>query len=111
MPFRSAIDAGCSLVMTAHVAFPEIDPSGVPATLSPPILNDVLRKQLGFRGVICSDSLLMAGVRDHFANEEEMALAVLKAGVDLLLDVNDAGSDSRLSLRMRGSRKADPAAS
>jgi beta-glucosidase-like glycosyl hydrolase len=89
VPFRSAIDAGCSLVMTAHVAFPEIDPSGVPATLSPIILNDLLRKKLGFRGVICSDSLLMAGVRDAFASEEEMALAVLNAGVDLLLDVND----------------------
>ncbi|HEX2476082.1 MAG TPA: glycoside hydrolase family 3 N-terminal domain-containing protein [Lacipirellulaceae bacterium] len=91
VPFRSAIDAGCSLVMTAHVAFPEIDPSGVPATLSPIILNDLLRKQLGFRGVVCSDSLLMAGVRDQFDTEEEMALAVLNAGVDLLLDVNDPG--------------------
>jgi beta-glucosidase-like glycosyl hydrolase len=89
VPFRSAIDAGCSLVMTAHVAFPEIDASGVPATLSPIILNDVLRKKLGFRGVICSDSLLMAGVRDQFETEEEMALAVLNAGVDLLLDVSD----------------------
>jgi beta-glucosidase-like glycosyl hydrolase len=89
VPFRSAIDAGCSLVMTAHVAFPEIDPSGVPATLSPRLLNELLRKKLGFRGVICSDSLLMAGVRDQFASEEEMALAVLNAGVDLLLDVND----------------------
>ena len=91
VPFRAAIDAGCSLVMTAHVAFPEIDPSGVPATLSPMILNELLRKELGFRGVICSDSLLMAGVRDQFATEEEMALAVLNAGVDLLLDVNDPG--------------------
>jgi beta-glucosidase-like glycosyl hydrolase len=89
VPFRSAIDAGCSLVMTAHVAFPEIDPSGVPATLSPIILNDLLRKKLGYRGVICSDSMLMAGVRDQFATEEEMALAALNAGVDLLLDVND----------------------
>jgi beta-N-acetylhexosaminidase len=89
VPFRSAIDAGCSLVMTAHVAFPEIDPAGVPATLSPKILNELLRETLGFRGVICSDSLLMAGVRDQFDSEEQMALAVLNAGVDLLLDVND----------------------
>jgi beta-N-acetylhexosaminidase len=89
VPFRSAIDAGCSLVMTAHVAFPAIDSSGVPATLSPKILNGLLREKLGFRGVVCSDSLLMAGVRDQFATEEDMALAVLNAGVDLLLDVND----------------------
>jgi beta-N-acetylhexosaminidase len=92
VPFRAAIDAGASLVMTAHVAFPEIDSSGVPATLSPIILQQVLRKQLGFRGVICSDSLLMAGVRDQFATEQEMALATLDAGVDLLLDLDEPQS-------------------
>ena len=89
MPFQSAIEAGCSLVMTAHVAYPAIDPSGNPATLSRPILEGVLRQRLGFRGVTCSDSLLMAGVRDRFANEEEMTLAALSAGVDLLLDINE----------------------
>jgi beta-glucosidase-like glycosyl hydrolase len=88
-PFQSAIDASCSLVMTAHVAYPALDPSGVPATLSRPILDGVLRQRLGFRGVICSDSLLMAGVRSRFANEEEMALAAVSAGVDLLLDINE----------------------
>jgi beta-glucosidase-like glycosyl hydrolase len=89
LPFQAAIDAGCSLVMTAHVAFPRIDPSGRPATLCPILLQDMLRGDMGFQGVVCSDSLLMAGVRDLFANEGEMALAALDAGVDLLLDVKD----------------------
>jgi beta-glucosidase-like glycosyl hydrolase len=89
VPFRAAVDAGCSLVMTAHVAYPAIDPSGAPATLSRIILNDVLRGCLRFRGVICSDSLLMAGVRDRFETEEELALAALTAGVDLLIDLRD----------------------
>jgi beta-N-acetylhexosaminidase len=89
MPFRAAVEAGCSLVMTAHVAYPAIDPTGLPATLSRPILDGVLRQQLSFPGVICSDSLLMTGVRSRFANEEEMALAALSAGVDLLLDINE----------------------
>jgi beta-N-acetylhexosaminidase len=89
VPFKTAIEAGCSLVMTAHVAYPELDPSGLPATLSPMILQSLLRDKLGFGGVICSDSLLMAGVRDRFASEGEMALAALAAGVDLLLDVHD----------------------
>jgi beta-glucosidase-like glycosyl hydrolase len=89
VPFRAAIDAGCALVMTAHVAYPEIDPSGVPATLSPVILKQLLRDELGFEGVVCSDSLLMAGVRAQFEREEEMALAVLNAGVDLLLDLEE----------------------
>ncbi|MCC7476116.1 MAG: hypothetical protein IT425_12030 [Pirellulales bacterium] len=89
VPFQSAIDAGCSLVMTAHVSYPALDPSGLPATLSPTILQTLLRHEMGFRGIICSDSLLMAGVRDRFANEPEMALATLSAGVDLLLDLHE----------------------
>ncbi len=88
-PFTAAISAGCSLVMTAHVAYPALDPSGLPATLSRPILVDLLRDKLGFRGVVCSDSLLMAGVRDRFATEGELAVAALNAGVDWLLDVAD----------------------
>lgn len=86
-PFEAAIEAECSMVMTAHVAYLALDPSGTPATLSKPILRDLLRKELGFTGVICSDSLLMSGVRDRFENEGELCLATLTAGVDWLLDV------------------------
>jgi beta-N-acetylhexosaminidase len=89
VPFRAAIEAGCALVMTAHVAYPQVDPSGAPATLSPIILNRLLRGEMGFQGVVCSDSLLMAGVRGQFEREEEMSLAVLNAGVDLLLDLEE----------------------
>lgn len=89
VPFQAAIDAGCSLIMTAHVAFPQIDPNGLPATLSSVLLQDVLRGEMGFTGVVCSDSLLMAGVRDLFETEGEMALAALNAGVDLLLDIKE----------------------
>ncbi len=89
LPFQAAIDAGCSLIMTAHIAFPRIDPSGLPATLSRIILVDLLRDEMGYGGVVCSDSLLMAGVRDQFATEGELALAALNAGVDVLLDFED----------------------
>ena len=85
-PFRAAIDAGCSLVMTAHVAYPAVDPSGLPATLSPTFLQKMLRDEMGFRGVVVCDSLLMAGLRGCFATEEESALACVEAGVDVLLD-------------------------
>jgi beta-glucosidase-like glycosyl hydrolase len=88
-PFQAAIDAGCGLVMTAHVAYPAVDSTRVPATLSPRFLQTMLRDQMGFRGVVVSDSLLMAGLRDCFATEEESALASLAAGVDLLLDPQD----------------------
>lgn len=92
LPFQAAIDSGCSLVMTAHVAFPRVDPSGLPATLSAVLLKGLLRDEMGFRGVVCSDSLLMAGVRDLFESEGEMALAALNAGVDLLLDIKAPAS-------------------
>lgn len=89
VPFRAAIDAGVDLVMTAHVVYPALDPSGTPATLSRSILVDLLRDQLGFQGAVVSDSLLMGAVRDRFPTAGAQAVALLKAGVDILLDVPD----------------------
>ncbi|QDU88512.1 putative lipoprotein YbbD precursor [Pirellulimonas nuda] len=88
-PFRAAVAAGAPMIMTAHVSYPALDPSGAPATVSRPILQGLLRDRLGFDGIICSDSLLMAGVRDRYATEGEAACAAVIAGVDLLLDVAD----------------------
>ena len=87
VPFRAAVTAGVPLVMTAHVCYPALDSSGEPATLSRPILGGVLRAELGFSGVVVSDSLLMAGVRERAASEGELCLRAMLAGVDLLLDV------------------------
>ena len=53
--FQAAIDAGIEVVMTAHIAVPALDPTGTPATLSHPILTDVLRTQMGFDGVVITD--------------------------------------------------------
>lgn len=86
VPFRAAIDAGCELVMTAHVAYPALDPSGRPATLSAPILRGLLRDAFGFDGVVISDSLHMGGIQSEGQTEAELAVAQLRAGVDLLLD-------------------------
>jgi beta-glucosidase-like glycosyl hydrolase len=79
--FRAAVDAGVPLVMTAHVSYPELDPSGAPATLSAPILDTLLRDELGFDGAVVSDALEMKG----FAERGTGARAALMAGVDLLL--------------------------
>ncbi len=89
VPFRAAIAAGVPLVMTAHVRYPSFDPSGTPATLSQPILTDLLRDTLGFQGVVASDSLLMEGVKSQCHSGGELALKALLAGVDLLLDVEN----------------------
>lgn len=81
LPFRAAIAAGVPSVMTAHVAYPSLDPSGRPATRSRPILTDLLRGSLGFDGVVVTDALIMEGVGDGAAPIVE----ALRAGVDLLL--------------------------
>lgn len=84
-PFEAAIEAGVDIVMTAHVRVPSLDPSGRPATLSKPILSGVLRDELGYEGVIMTDSLTMAAVRAKWGDARVPVLA-LKAGADLLAD-------------------------
>ncbi|SDO92058.1 beta-N-acetylhexosaminidase [Lentzea jiangxiensis] len=83
-PFKAAIDAKIDSIMTAHIQVPQIDPSGNPATLSPKIITGLLREELGYDGVVVTDSLEMAGVRKLHSDAEIPVLAV-KAGVDQLL--------------------------
>jgi beta-glucosidase len=82
-PFRAAIVAGVPAVMTAHVAFPALDPSGAPATLSSSILG-MLRRDLGFGGVIVSDALIMEGAFEG-RSEGDAYVEAVAAGVDILL--------------------------
>ncbi|MER6092671.1 glycoside hydrolase family 3 protein [Streptomyces bluensis] len=84
-PFRAAIRAGIDAVMTAHIMVPALDPSGDPATLSRPILTGILREELGYDGVVVTDSLGMQGVRTKYGDDRVPVLA-LKAGVDQLLN-------------------------
>ena len=83
-PFKAAIKAGTNMIMSGHLVVPALDPSGDPATLSQPILTGVLRGELGYKGVIITDSLGMQGVRDKYGDAEVAVRAVL-AGVDSLL--------------------------
>ncbi|MEU2423191.1 glycoside hydrolase family 3 protein [Streptomyces sp. NPDC007851] len=85
VPFRAAVGAGVDSVMTAHIQFPALDDSGDPATLSHPVVTGILRGELGYDGVVVTDSLSMAGVRTKYGDDRVPVLA-LKAGVDQLLD-------------------------
>ncbi|MGC0403171.1 beta-N-acetylhexosaminidase [Streptomyces sp. SAI-126] len=85
VPFRAAIRAGIDSIMTAHIQFPALDDSGDPATLSHPILTGILRGELGYDGVVVTDSLGMEGVRTKYGDDRVPVLA-LKAGVDQLLN-------------------------
>jgi beta-N-acetylhexosaminidase len=86
-PFRQAIAAGVDSVMVAHVTVPALDPDpNHVATISPPIVSDLLEKQLGFKGIIVTDALDMAGLTHLFAhNIGRAAVDAFKAGNDLLL--------------------------
>ncbi|KRV47813.1 beta-N-acetylhexosaminidase [Wenjunlia vitaminophila] len=84
-PFRAAIDRRIDSIMTAHIVVPALDPSGDPATLSRPILTGVLREELGYDGVVITDSLGMEGVREKYGDDRVPVLA-LKAGCDQLLN-------------------------
>src|SRR5205085_4987821 len=83
VPFEAAVEAGVAAVMTAHVAFHALDPSGTPATLSRTILEEVLRKDLGFPGLVVTDALIMEGVLG--GGETTAVVKALGAGCDLLL--------------------------
>ncbi|MGI9140765.1 MAG: glycoside hydrolase family 3 protein [Gemmatimonadaceae bacterium] len=89
-PFRSAIAADVASVMSAHIAFPALDPLGHPATLSPRILGDILRGELGFKGLVVTDAMIMEGVLGE--GEARAAVSALRAGCDLLLYPTDLGA-------------------
>jgi beta-glucosidase-like glycosyl hydrolase/CubicO group peptidase (beta-lactamase class C family) len=95
VPFRAAIAAGASSVMTAHVAYPNLDGGRRrPATLAPPLVNGILRDSLGFDGLIVSDALNMAGVQR--GTPGSVAVDALMAGVDMLM----------MSTNVRAARRA-----
>ena len=83
-PFRAAIEAGTAMLMTAHVAYPALDPTGMPGTLSRPIMTDLLRGELGFQGAVVTDCMNMHAVAHTFEARESTVLTVL-AGCDLVL--------------------------
>ena len=83
-PFLAAIEEGIDSIMTAHIVVPVLDDSGVPATLSHPILTGLLREELGYEGVIVTDSLAMDGVRTLFSDDRVPVEAIL-AGADQML--------------------------
>ena len=88
VPFKAAIDAGVDSVMTAHIAVPALSPPEIPATLSPAILTDLLQKELGFKGIVVTDALEMAGIVKSFSTGDA-AVRALEAGADVLLMPTD----------------------
>lgn len=87
-PFRAGIAAGAAAVMVAHVEMPALDPAPGPATFSRPIVTGLLRGDLGFRGLVVTDSMLMDAISAMTGPGEAAVRAVL-AGADVVLDPED----------------------
>jgi beta-glucosidase-like glycosyl hydrolase/CubicO group peptidase (beta-lactamase class C family) len=83
LPFRKAVEAGVEAVMLGHIAVPALDPTGTPATLSASINADVLRKELGFGGLVVTDAMEMAGARGAWSGEA--VVRAVQAGADVVL--------------------------
>ena len=88
IPFKAGIDAGAHLVMTAHISLPNVTGSNTPSTLSSMIMQDKLRGELGFDGVIISDAMEMGAIIRQYP-VEDACVAAIKAGVDILLCVRE----------------------
>ena len=88
IPFQAAIDGGTPCVMVAHILMTQIDPD-LPASLSPEVVTGLLRQELGFDGVVCTDDLTMGAISNTYGMGEAAVMAV-EAGCDLLLVCHEA---------------------
>src|SRR5690606_11212333 len=90
-PFRGAITAGVDIVMSAHIVVESLDPH-LPGTLSPRVLTDLLRGELGHTGLVTTDALAMAALKQLPGNpldDGDIAVLAVRAGSDILLDPPD----------------------
>src|ERR1700733_12770053 len=100
-PFRQAIAAGVDSVMVAHVTVPSLDadPNHV-ASISTPVISDLLETQMGFKGLVVTDALDMAGLTHLFVNDiGRAAVEAFKAGNDLLVIPPDLGASYNSMLK------------
>lgn len=98
IPFRRCIEAGIPAIMSSHILFPKIEKDNIPGTMSRTIITDLLKKRLGFRGLVFSDCMEMAAIQKYYGTAQG-TVAAFKAGVDL------AGLSSTIGL-MRDTAKA-----
>lgn len=95
-PYRTMLAAGnVDGVMTSHIVNRKLDPKGLPGTLSKRVIDSLLRKKIGFNGVVFSDDMQMQAITNHFTLEETIKLAI-NAGVDVMCFSNNIpGSEDR----------------
>ena len=82
--FKAGIKWGCQLIMTAHIGAPKITGSDIPSTMSPVILQDKLRGELGYQNIIITDGMEMGAITQQYSSAEA-AVSSIQAGVDIVL--------------------------
>jgi beta-glucosidase len=107
-PFRAAFAANVASVMTAHVAYPALDPGGAPATLSREMITWLLRQQLRYDGLVVTDALDMRGVLDATGGEGDAAVRAIAAGCDVVLAPGDVAGTAAELERALASHALDP---
>lgn len=83
LPFAEAVERGVAIVLVGHLALPQFDPSGDPATVSQPLVEELLRQEMGFGGVVMTDALNMGAV--GAIPQRELVVNAILAGVDIVL--------------------------
>ncbi|WP_202709733.1 beta-N-acetylhexosaminidase [Sporosalibacterium faouarense] len=83
IPFKEAIENDVDTIMIAHILFPELDPN-YPASLSERLVTDLLRKEMGYKGVVITDDLTMGAIKDNYSINDAAVKAIL-AGGDIVL--------------------------
>ena len=86
--FKAGIAWGCQLIMTAHIGLPNVTGSDIPSTMSPIILQDKLREELGYQNIIITDGMEMGSITQQYSSGEA-AVASILAGVDIVLGPKD----------------------
>ncbi|MGN1144953.1 MAG: glycoside hydrolase family 3 N-terminal domain-containing protein [Acetatifactor sp.] len=86
--FQAAIDAGADMIMVSHMSAPALAGDGTPCSLSEAVVTNILRNELGFKGVIITDALNMSAISEYYSADEAAVMA-LRAGCDMLLMPED----------------------
>ena len=84
IPFSDGAEGAADMIMAAHISLPKITGDDTPASLSRAVVTDILRKKIGYDGVVITDSLGMGAISEHYSSEQSAVLAI-KAGCDMIL--------------------------
>ncbi len=99
LPFKKLIQSNVPAIMSGHLSFPQIDPSGAPASLSKIMLTDILRNQLGYKGLIITDDIMMNGASQYSTSVSRSFTLALQAGNDIVMSSSTASLSDQMWTR------------